>query len=78
MTSYELVLVRNGRRILSRISSTPEVEIPRAWTRMGRSYGIRPEDQAYVWALVDGRRSGRALVGGAPALDLMLGGTFPS
>jgi len=78
VTSYELVLVRNGRRILGRISSTPEVEIPRAWTRAGQRYGIRPEDQAYVWALVDGRRSGRPLVDGAPALDLMLGGTFPS
>jgi hypothetical protein len=72
-TSYELELVRSGRVILRRSANAPTVHVPRAWTSAGATYRLRPEDQAYVWSVVGGRREERPLVDGVLALDLMLG-----
>lgn len=77
-TSYDLVLVRGGRRIFAASAPGAQFEIPHSWTHRGAEHRIRPEDQAYVWAVVDGRRAGRPVVDGALALDLMLGVAFPS
>ena len=69
-TAYDLELVRDGAVIFAARSSSPQVHIPRRWTRDGVSYAIQPEDQAFVWPVVDGRRRGEAVVNGALALDL--------
>ena len=72
-TSYELVLVRSGRVIFRASQGAPVVHVPGAWTSGGTTYRLQPEDEAYVWAIVDGQREARPLVDGVLALDLMLG-----
>jgi hypothetical protein len=69
-SAYDLEVVRNGTVIFTMRSTSPQVRVPRSWSRDGVSYAIRPEDQAYVWPVVDGRRAQRPLVEGELALDL--------
>ena len=71
-SAYELELVRNGSVIFTAKPSAPWVVLPRSWSREGVTYVIQPEDQAYVWAVVDGRRTAAPVVDGALALDLTL------
>ena len=71
-SSYDLELVRGGTVIYSARSGSPEVVVPREWRRGGVSYTIQPEDQAFVWPVVDGRRAAAPIVNGALALDMTL------
>jgi hypothetical protein len=75
-SAYDLELVRDGAVIFAARSSSPQVLLPRSWSRDGVSYAIQPEDQAFVWPVVDGRRRGEAVVNGALALDLTLVSRF--
>jgi hypothetical protein len=75
-SSYDLELVRDGSVIYSTRSRSAEVGLPRAWWRDGVTYTIQPEDRAYVWPIVEGRRSAQPLVNGARALDTRLVALF--
>jgi hypothetical protein len=68
--AYDLELVRDGTVIFTTRSTSPKAILPRSWRHGGVSYTIRPEDQAYVWPVVDGRRASRPMVDGELALDL--------
>ena len=68
--AYDLEVVRDGTVIYSTRSTSPKAIVPRSWRHGGASFAIRPEDQAYVWPVVDGRRAQRPLVDGELALDL--------
>lgn len=71
-SSYDLELVRDGVVIYSTRLRSPGVAVPRSWQRDGVTYTIRPEDQAFVWSVVNGRRAAEPLLSGALALDLTL------
>jgi hypothetical protein len=75
-SSYDVELVRNGSRIYSASSSSPSVDVPRRWTHGGRRFSIQPEDQAYVWPVVDGRRAADPVVRGTMAFDNTLVARF--
>ena len=68
--AYVVEVVRDGTVIYSTRSTSPKAIVPRSWRHGGASFAIRPEDQAYVWPVVDGRRAQRPLVDGELALDL--------
>jgi hypothetical protein len=69
-SAYDLELVRHGAVIFSTRSTSPQALVPRTWSHAGVSYSIRPEDEAYVWLVTDGRRAEAPVVAGALALDL--------
>lgn len=69
-SSYHLELVRDGSVIFTKKSSSPHVVVPRSWSRDRVTYAIQPEDQAFVWPVVDGRRTDTPVVNGALALDM--------
>jgi hypothetical protein len=69
-SAYDLELVRIGVVIYSTRSSSPRVVVPRSWDRAGASYVIQPEDQVFVWPIVDGRRVATPAVDGILALDM--------
>jgi hypothetical protein len=75
-SSYDLELVRGESVIFSQRSRSPQVVLPREWRRGGVRYTIQPEDQAFVWPVVDGRRAATPVVNGALALDMTLVGRF--
>ena len=68
--AYRIELRRGPALVYEASSTTAEVTLPKRWSREGRSYRLQPEDQAFVWAVVDGRRSQRALVDGILAFEL--------
>ena len=70
--AYDLVLVRGGSVIYSTRLRPAEVGLPRSWWRGGMTYTIEPEDRAYVWPILDGRRSTQPLVNGVRAGDVRL------
>jgi hypothetical protein len=67
--AYEVELVRDGALIHSATSETPSISLPRTWSHAGAAFALQPEDQLYVWPVVDGRR-GRAVIDGRLALEL--------
>jgi hypothetical protein len=67
-TAYDVELRRNGVTIYASTSDAPHAVVPRAWREDGADLALRPEDQLYVWPVVEGRR-GRPVVSGALALD---------
>ena len=69
-SAYDLEIVRDGTVIFSTRSSSPRALVPRSWSHGGVSFSIRPEDEARVWLVSDGRRAGEPVVQGALALDL--------
>jgi len=69
-TSYEVELVRGDTVIFTSTSPSSHVVLPTRWQRGGKAYTIHPEDQAFVWPVVNGRRGERPVVSGALALDL--------
>lgn len=71
-SSYDIELVRGHSRIFAARSRSSQVIVPRSWRHGGVTFGIRPEDQAYVWPIIDGRRAARPVVNGTLALDLTL------
>ena len=74
--AYDLELVRDGSVIYSTRSRAAEVGLPRTWWRDGVTYTIQPEDRAYVWPIVEGRRRARPFVNGARASDTRLVALF--
>lgn len=76
VSSYDVELVRNGSRIYSASSAMPSMDVPRTWTHEGMRFSIRPEDQAFVWPVIDGRRAPEAVVKGTLALDKTLVASF--
>jgi hypothetical protein len=74
--AYDLELVRDGSVIYSTRFRSADVGLPRTWWRDGVTYTIQPEDRAYVWPIVQGRRRARPLVNGALALDTRLVALF--
>jgi hypothetical protein len=70
--AYDLVLARGGSVIYSTRLRPAEVGLPRSWWRGGVTYTIEPEDRAYVWPILEGRRSTQPLVNGARAGDVRL------
>jgi hypothetical protein len=71
-TAYDLELVRDGSIIFTARAGSTEVALPRSWSHEGVTYAIQPEDQAFVWPVVAGRRAEAPLVNGALALDMTL------
>jgi hypothetical protein len=69
-TSYEIELVRGDAVIFTSKSPTAQVVLPKSWQRDGKAYAIHPEDRAFVWPIVEGRRAEKPVVNGALALDL--------
>jgi len=69
VSSYHIELVRNGSRIYAASSSSTNVDVPRSWTHRGKRFSIQPEDQAFVWPVVDGRRAADPVVNGTLAFD---------
>jgi hypothetical protein len=69
-TSYEVELLRGDAVIFTSTSPSSQVVLPTSWQRGGKSYSIHPEDRAFVWPVVNGRRGERPVVSGALALDL--------
>lgn len=67
--SYEIELVRSGTVIYAGRSASAELVLPPTWRRDGRSYRLQPEDEVFVWPVVDGRR-GRAVVSGRLTFDV--------
>ena len=72
VSSYDIELVRNGSRIYAASSSSPRVDVPRTWTHGGLRFAIQPEDQAFVWPVIDGRRAAEPVVNGTLAFDKTL------
>jgi hypothetical protein len=71
-SAYDLELMRDGIVIFATRSSSPQVLMPRRWRHGGASYAIQPEDEAYVWPVIDGHRSRKPLVSRALAMDITL------
>jgi hypothetical protein len=69
VSSYDFELVRNGSQIYAASSSSPNVDVPRSWTHRGMRFSIQPEDQAFVWPVIDGRRAAEPVVSGTLAFD---------
>jgi len=69
VSSYDIELVRDGLRIYAASSHSPNVDVPRTWTHGGRRFSLQPEDQAFVWPVIDGRRAAEPVVNGTLAFD---------
>jgi hypothetical protein len=52
-------------------TAQPQVTIPARWDVGGTTYSIQPEDQLYVWAVVSGQRSTKAIVDGKLTFDFL-------
>lgn len=62
-TGYRVEIHRGPTRIFARETTRPEIEIPRTWKRSGVRQTLRPgEYRWYVWPIVAGRRSTKAVV----------------
>jgi hypothetical protein len=69
-TSYDVELFRGDAVIFTSSSPSSRVVLPTSWQRGSKAYTIHPEDRAYVWPVVNGRRDETPVVDGALALDL--------
>ncbi len=68
-SSYDIELIRDGSRIFATSSPSPGVDVPRRWTHGGERFTVQPEDQVFVWPVVDGRRASRPVVNGTHVFD---------
>jgi len=68
-TRYRVEVVRAGSKIYATLTARPDVRIPHSWKRAGTSYRRHPEDQLFVWAVVDGRQAREPLVDGVLLFD---------
>ena len=68
-SSYDVELVRNGAQIFAASAPSPQVNVPRVWTHDGERFSVRPEDEVFIWPVVDGRRGSRPLVNGTAVFD---------
>lgn len=68
-SSYDIELVRNGSQIFTASALSPRVNVPRSWTHDGKRFSVQPEDEVYIWSVVDGRRGSRPLVNGTQVFD---------
>ena len=75
-SSYDIELVRNGSQIFAASASSPQVNVPRVWTHDGERFSVRPEDDVFIWPVVDGRRGSRPLVNGTAVFDNTLVARF--
>ena len=75
-SSYDIELVRDGSRIFSASSRSPQVNVPRSWMHDGERFAVQPEDVVYIWPVVDGRRGSRPLVNGTQVFDNTLVARF--
>ena len=66
--AYDVELRRGGAVIYSSTSTAPEALVSRSWEKDGTAFVLQPEDQLYVWPVVDGRRAS-PVVDGALAMD---------
>ena len=57
VTSYDVELRRGSDVIYSATVSGPNATVPRTWRRDGTTLALQPEDELYVWPVVDGRRA---------------------
>jgi len=69
-TSYDVQLRRGSDVIYSATSSGPNSTVPRTWRWNGTTLALQPEDELYVWPVVDGRRASPVVNG-----DLAMGTT---
>jgi len=69
VSSYDIELVRNGSRIYAASSRSPNLAVPRTWKHGGLRFAIQPEDEAFVWAVIEGRRTDEPVVDGTLAFD---------
>ena len=75
-SSYYIELVRNGSQIFAKSAPSPQVNVPRVWTHDGKRFSVRPEDEVFIWPVVDGRRGSRPLVNGTAVFDNTLVARF--
>jgi hypothetical protein len=62
-SGYRVEIRRGPSRIFVRETKKPEATVPPTWRLDGRRQALRPgEYRWYVWAIVSGRRSARAVV----------------
>ena len=69
-SQFDLELVRGVDVVYAVSVRSSEVVLPRSWKRDGITYRIQPEDQAFVWPVIDGRRSVTPVVDGVLAIDM--------
>ena len=75
-SSYDIELIRNGAQIFAASAPAPRVDLPRSWTHDGERFSVRPEDEVFIWPVVDGRRGSRPLVSGTHVFDNTLVARF--
>ena len=75
-SSYDIELIRNGSQIFAASAPAPRVDLPRSWTHDGERFSVRPEDEVFIWPVVDGRRGSRPLVNGTHVFDNTLVARF--
>jgi hypothetical protein len=68
--SYLVQVVRDGTPIYATRSRAAKLTIPRTWSTGTATLRVQPEDQAFVWPVVDRRRAARPVVDGVLVLDL--------
>ncbi len=62
-SAYHVELYRGPTRVFASDTARPEITIPRAWTFEERTYRLEPDEYRwYVWPVVAGRRSAKAVV----------------
>jgi hypothetical protein len=60
---YWVEIRKGSTLIFARETKRPEIEIPRTWKRSGVRQVLRPDEYRwYVWPIVAGRRSTKAVV----------------
>jgi len=67
--SYQVELVRSGTVTYATSAASADIAVPRTWRHDGASYTLQPEDQLFVWPVVDGRRAD-PVVNGRLAFEL--------
>ena len=68
--TYDVELVRGNAVIYSSRSTSSHVVLPPKWQWNGSPYTVQPQDQAFVWRVVDERRASTPIVNGVLALDM--------
>ena len=71
-SAYDVELARDGSVVFTTRSSSPRAALPWTWSRDGVTYATQPEDEVFVWPVVEGRRAATPMVNGVLALDMTL------
>lgn len=62
-SGYHVEIRQGSRLIFTHETTGPEVTVPRSWTTSGETHALQPgQYRWYVWPIVSGRRSTRAVV----------------